>query len=42
MKFEFIDSLRIGALGDVESIQKIKVGHVVVAMTIFGHRSLLR
>jgi hypothetical protein len=42
MKFKSIDSLRIGAFGDVESIQRIKAVHVVVATSIFGHRSLLR
>jgi phosphoribosylformimino-5-aminoimidazole carboxamide ribonucleotide (ProFAR) isomerase len=36
------DSLQIGASGGVESIQDIKAVHVVVATSIFGHRSLLR
>jgi hypothetical protein len=42
MKFESIDSLRIGALGGVESIQRVKAVHVVVATPIFGHWSLLQ
>jgi hypothetical protein len=40
--FKFVDSLQIRTCGGVESNQGIKAVHVVVATTIFGHRSLPR
>jgi hypothetical protein len=40
--FKFVDSLQIRTCGGVESNRGIKAVHVVVATSIFGHRSLLR
>jgi hypothetical protein len=40
--FKFMDSLQIRTCGGVESNRGIKAVHVVVATSIFGHRSLLR